>query len=378
MPITNRPLLARARVGDEVLAESVDARRLDPADAPPSLWFPRAAVRTAAHDHLLVAGSGELEGWVGFDDPSVQLELVDDMASSDPRDVTVKRFPTAGDLADLVDLLDVLPSAAGHFVGAAHHDGGRPVIEGSQLLAQTLVAAARRAPGRRAVSASMAFARVATTAMPLEIHLDEVANGRTFTVLTPRITQGGKTCATGMLLLDVMAPDVIRHDAPMPDVPGPYEATPVDLSITGRDVRVVDNAYVLDSAAPAGPPELDVWIRFREVPDDQALHVALFTHITGLMSLAAALRPHVGLGLDQAHKTISTGVNAISLAIHREIRADEWMLYHHRSTFAGDGMTHSECRAYDQAGHLLASFAVAAMLRSMSPSGAATDSRPAM
>jgi acyl-CoA thioesterase len=103
----------------------------------------------------------------------------------------------------------------------------------------------------------------------------------------------------------------------------------------------------------------------------------LLTHLTGFLSLATAMRPHEGIGLDQAHRTITTGVNALTLSIHREIHADRWMLYHHRSTFAGDGITHSECRIYDEGRHLLASFTVEAMLRAMNTEGVPSD-RPAM
>jgi len=39
------------------------------------------------------------------------------------------------------------------------------------------------------------------------------------------------------------------------------------------------------------------------------------------------------------------------------------MLYHHQSTFAGDGMTHAECRVFTGAGVLLGSFSVDAMIR---------------
>ena len=275
-------------------------------------------------------------------------------------------------------MLNVVKGSDGRYVGAAHDDGQRPVIEGSQLLAQTLVAAARHAPERRAVSASMVFARVATTVEPIEIELNEVANGRTFTVLNPRITQAGRTCAIGTMLLDVMAPDLIRHQVAPPPVAGPEMSTPVDLSLVGREVRVVDNAYTLDSAAEPGPPQLDVWVRFRDAPADQAIHVALATHLTGFLSLATSLRPHQGIGLDQAHRTITTGVNAISLSIHREIRADEWMLYHHHSTFAGSGITHSACRIHNEHGDLLASFSVESMLRSMATDGVPADRRTAL
>ena len=64
------------------------------------------------------------------------------------------------------------------------------------------------------------------------------------------------------------------------------------------------------------------------------------------MPIATALRPHEGIGQSAAHRTLSMGINAINLSLHRAVRADEWMLYHHHSTFAGDGMTHAECRVY--------------------------------
>ena len=78
--------------------------------------------------------------------------------------------------------------------------------------------------------------------------------------------------------------------------------------------------------------------------------------------IAAALRPHAGIGQDQAHRTLSTAINAIHLSFHADVRADGWLLYHHESTFAGDGMTHAECRVHTEAGQLVGSFAVDAMV----------------
>ena len=72
------------------------------------------------------------------------------------------------------------------------------------------------------------------------------------------------------------------------------------------------------------------------------------------------------------------GINAISLSFHRDVRADEWMLYRHHSTFAGDGMTHAECRVHDIEGDLLASFTVEAMVRPFPPGTGAVDDRTAL
>jgi acyl-CoA thioesterase len=130
-----------------------------------------------------------------------------------------------------------------------------------------------------------------------------------------------------------------------------------------------------------GPPVLDAWVRFRPgvLPaDDPPLHAGLLAQFTGHMSIAAALRPHAGIGQDQAHRTLSTGINAIAISFHGPVRADRWMLYHHLSTFAGDGMTHSECRVHDEDGALLASFTVEAMVRGFAGNGGTADDRTAL
>jgi acyl-CoA thioesterase len=301
------------------------------------------------------------------------VTLVDDCGSTDERDHTLKRFPTWGDVSHLVDMLNVRRDDDGTYVSVIRGNAvnqHRGVVEGSQMLAQSIVAAGRHAPGRRVVSASMVFMRAASTSEPLRIQLEELSTGRNFTTVAPHVRQAGKLCASGIMLLDATAPDVIRHAAPAPTTPGPYSSEPYDMSVTGRDVRFADAAYTGDPNAPIGPPVIDAWVRFREVPDDPCLHAGLLAQFTGHVSIAAAMRPHAGIGQKQAHRTLSTAINAIGISFHTNVRADRWMRYHHHSTFAGDGMTHSECRVYDLDGVLLASFTVDAMMRRFS------DERP--
>ncbi|MGH9091522.1 MAG: acyl-CoA thioesterase domain-containing protein [Acidimicrobiales bacterium] len=398
------PYVVRARWGDRLLAESRAAVRVELPRAPgeppawPLLCLPLADVRLdlmvdegragrspvtgaeqwwnvpaagpsgAGRDVLraFVApppGLGWLAGLATFDDRRVAVEVVDGRDGDDDRDVTVKRFPTWGDATDLLAVLDVRPAGGGRYVGATRPSPGRPVVEGSQMLGQAIVAASRHAPSRRVVSAHMLFLRVADTTRPLELVLEELSAGRTFTALAVDVRQDGRRCARGELLLSEVAPDVVRHAAPAPAVPGPYGSEPFDMSVTGRDLRVVGGAYSDDPDAPVGPPVIDAWVRFRDVPGDQALHAALCAQFTGHMPIAAALRPYPGVGQAQAHRTLSTAVNAIAIAFHAEVRADRWMLYHHRSTFAGDGMTRADCRVHGEDGELLASFGVDAMVR---------------
>lgn len=279
-----------------------------------------------------------------------------------------------GDVADLVRLLDVQPDGERRYVSAVHADERRPVVEGSQMLGQAVVATSREVPGRRVVSATMFFLRVADGTAPYHLELGELSSGRTFSAFSVDVVQHGKRCAHGQLLLDATSDDVMRHAVEPPAVPGPDGSEPYDMGVVGREVRFVDGAYTNDSNAPVGPPVLDAWVRLEGVPDDPALHAGALAQFTGHVSIAAAMRPHAGIGQDQAHRTLSTGINAITLSFHTDVRVDRWMLYHHRSTFAGDGMTHAECRVHDEDGGLLASFTVEAMVRAMA-AGRQVDER---
>jgi acyl-CoA thioesterase II len=311
---------------------------------------------------------------VTFDHDRVRVELVDGYGDDDPADaVTVTRWPTWGDALDLIELLDVQPDGGQRYVSTTRDNWQRPVVEASQILGQTLVAASREAGGRRVVSAHMAFARTADTHRPLHFDLDVVTAGRTFTTFVAHVSQGGRPCAVGTVLLDTTTEDVVRHSVPAPAVAGPNESPALDMGVTGRDLRVVDGAYTSDPHAPVGPPELDAWIRFRKVPDDPALHAALLAQFTGHLSIAAALRPHAGVGQQSAHRTLSMGINAIAISFHGEVHADQWLLYHHLSTFAGAGMSHAEGRVHDERGDLVASFTVDAMIRSFAPDSTVDD-----
>lgn len=427
------PLPARAWWGDRLVADSTGAIRVDEPRQAPALYFPCADVRldllrdeghrtscpvkgsarlwsidgaptggsatppsarwgAADADPTGPTGSTDvvwsfdeprpghewLSGLAAFDHDRVRVEVVDAAPGAAPQDVTVKSFPTWGDAAHLVDLLDVRPCGEQRYVTVARTDWRRPVVEGSQMLAQALVAAGRHAPGRRTVSAHLVIQRPADAGRPLDVTLDELSSGRTFTTLVVQVGQGERRCAAGTLLLDVTAPDVIRHAVAPPGVPGPYESEPYDMGVTGRDIRIVDGAYTDDPDAPVGPPTLDAWVRFRDVPDDGYLHAGLLAQFTGHLSIAAAMRPHEGIGQRQAHRTLSTAINAIGLSLHGEVRADRWMLYRHQSTFAGDGMTHAECRVHDEDGGLLASFTVDAMVRGFPGGATAQDDRRAL
>lgn len=245
------------------------------------------------------------------------------------------------------------------------------------MLGQAIVAAGRHVPGRRPVSVHMMFLRAADATAPLAFELEELQSGRTFTALLVHVRQGERRCASGTMLLDVTSGDVMRHAVPIDVSTGPDEARPVDMGVNGREVRIAEGIYRQDPDAPIGPPVIDAWVRYDSVPDDPLLHAGLVAQFTGRLSIASAMRPHAGVGQAQAHRTLSTAVNAIALSLHADVRADRWMHYRHHATFAGDGMTHAECRVHAESGALIASFTVDAMVRRLDDP-AATGSRPVL
>ena len=104
----------------------------------------------------------ELADHAAFDQDRVRVEVRDEVEGEAARDVTVKRFPTWGDAAHLVDVMDVRPADDGlTFFSVARSDERRPVVEGSQMLGQAIVAASRHAAGRRVVSANVMLLRAA-------------------------------------------------------------------------------------------------------------------------------------------------------------------------------------------------------------------------
>ena len=80
----------------------------------------------------------------------------------------------------LLDLFDVPADGQDRFVG----DTGiavadeRQVVEGTQVLAQAIVAVAKRFPDKSVRSAHAVFSRAVTVGSPIELVLDVVAEGR--------------------------------------------------------------------------------------------------------------------------------------------------------------------------------------------------------
>lgn len=300
--ITPYPHTCRAWSGNTLLAESPRCLLVTETDHVDRLYFPNADVHWELFipsEHTTVcpfkgragywslAGDAPadvawaypepmpevagLAGHVSFYDDKLRVEVVEQW----PEHEVATSFPLWGDAAELVRLIDVKPVGAGRFVGPAHGPTRRNVVEGGQLLAQAIVAASKTLSRQRVTSASMIFTKAASFDAPVDIDVDVLRRGRTFSTVEVRVNQHGSLRSAGVLLADSGSPDVIRDAPRMPDVPGPAAATGfAGFGMTRREIRVVDAAYDPDPDR-VGPPGIDVWVRFRDAPGEPYLHAAL-------------------------------------------------------------------------------------------------------
>lgn len=279
--------------------------------------------------------------------------------------MTTDSAQTPWTVESLLDLFDVKPDGENKFiaeVGPAGQDD-RQVVEGTQVLAQAIVAVAKRFPAKSVRSVSAVFARaVMVGAGPVELELDVVSEGRSTATAIVAAKQNGKRCITATVLTDVPTADVIRHHLPRPQVVGPDDANVCEMPMTGRQVRLVD---VVDVNSPdeVGPPELYAWLHYDPIPARDDLAKALIAYFTGHLGISTTMRGHEGIGTAQAHLTVSTAPMTVTVSFHEPFSWDGWLLYTHESTQVGAGMSYVRGTVHTESGELIASFSQDALIR---------------
>jgi len=263
----------------------------------------------------------------------------------------------------ILHALDLVPTGLDRFCGE-NVPGEADVVFGGQLLAQSIVAGARRTEGRTVKTIHTVFARSAWPARPVDIVVEPLHAGRTFASGTVTISQDQRVCTRSMLLVDTGDEDLIRHGQGPAHPSRPEDAVAVAGICDDWEVRVVDGVDVADPDA-VGPAELDVWTRFVGAPSDPVTSQALLAFATDGFLIGTAMRPHAGVGQAQAHQSLSTGVISHTLTFHEPFEASEWLLLSHRSPYAGRGRTYGTGEVFRGDGQLVASFVQDGMIRPM-------------
>lgn len=251
---------------------------------------------------------------------------------------------------------------------APHPEGdpeGRDVVFSGQLLAQMMVvSAAAGGDGKEVKSVHAIFARAGRySAGPLVYHVERMHAGRAWASDAVTAFQGDRLMSRGLVLLNSVEPDLVRHQPPMPDVPGPEECEPGPGGVVfpGAEVRPVDR---IDSGAPGAAPQIRVWVRHTASYESVAVNQAIVAWSQPGLIISAAFRPHAGeVDLAEAHRSISTGVIAHTAHFHEQVDPGEWLLFVHEGTYAGRGRVFGTGAVFRRDGLLVSTFAQDSMAR---------------
>ncbi len=286
--------------------------------------------------------------------------------------MTTDSEQTHWSVAGLLDLFDAREAGDGRFTAdtGIAGDDQRQVVEGTQVLAQVIVAVAKRFPQKSVRSAHAVFARAVLVGPPVEFDIDVVAEGRSTATAVVGVSQNGRRAITVTTLLDVPSDDVIRHHLARPEVAAPADANDGGMPMTGREVRLVD---VVDVNSPdeVGPPELYAWLHYDPIPARDELAKALVAYFTGHLGISTTMRAHEGIGTAQSHLTVSTAPLTLSVSFHEPVSWTGWLLYSHESTQAGAGMSYVRGLVHTEEGELIASFTQDALIRPLRTSDTA-------
>ncbi|THV37104.1 acyl-CoA thioesterase II [Glycomyces buryatensis] len=264
----------------------------------------------------------------------------------------------------LLGVLDLEEIDKGLFRGPQPEVGLQRVF-GGQVAGQALVAAGRTVPGdRRVHSLHGYFVRPGDSSKPIVYQVENIRDGRSFSVRRTVALQGGQTIFF-MSASFHTGESGLEHADPVPnDMPGPEEIPPLSeqlqshpdrLGIWARVPRPIDVRYEGGSgfSASGERPAREhqrVWLKADgKLPDDPLIHVCVLTYASDLTLLDSVLARHgevwgpggyLGTSLDHA------------LWFHRPFRADEWILYDSTSPTADLGRGLAQGRFYQDGAHI--------------------------
>ena len=282
--------------------------------------------------------------------------------AASPQENRIKMAPECT-LQEMLSKFEVKKDDNGRYLAEAL-SGGRGVVDASQILAQSIVAATHECPGMRVASVSMIFAKTMKEEGHVELQLDSINIGRSFASFSVDAIQNGRCCARGIMMLDTNEPDFVSHQINMPVVPSPEDSKAIEMPLEGRELRLTEDLDLM-FGKQAGPATLDIWARYASGSDNYAVNQALVAHLSNHFSISTALRPHDQLCLAGAHRDFSAGVLSLAVTFHAPADLNDWLLYSHKCTYAGRGVSFTRADVFTRAGQLIASFTQESMLRGM-------------
>ncbi len=283
------------------------------------------------------------------------------------------------DVAEFLALMDPEPAGPDRWLARSPDNGWKRVF-GGQVLAQALVAAERTVEGRTPHSLHAYFILGGDPALPIELVVERVRDGRSFSVRRVVAKQRGEAMFVLSASFQVEEPDDLVHALPPPPATPPEETPdPVALAaalpepqasrfkgffagISPLEVRPLDpRRYRPATPGAVGDPRQNVWIRIKgPLPDDPAIHRAALVYLSDMTLIDTVLVAH---GYTIARGQFQTASLDHVVWLHRPCRADDWLLYAQDSPSAQGARGLTRGLLYTRDGVLAASTAQEGLLR---------------
>jgi acyl-CoA thioesterase-2 len=247
-------------------------------------------------------------------------------------------------------------------------------IFGGQVLAQSLIAAARTVDESRPVHSLHAyFLRPGDPSVPIRFDVERLRDGRSFSARRTQAAQRGVPIQSMISSFQEPA-EGLDHQVQMPVVPGPDELLSLEqqyghlklpvvealLQTRPVDLRHVEGPLFL-GPGPDRVGHQSVWLRaVAKMPDEPLLHTALLAFASDYSLLESVLRRH---GLSWADRGMKTASLDHAMWFHRPVRMDEWLLYVQESPSASGARGMGMGRLFSADGVLVASTAQEGMMR---------------
>ena len=269
-------------------------------------------------------------------------------------------------MADIPPVLQVEDLGDGRYAAPNPTDDpeGRDVVFSGQILAQMIMAAdVAGASAKDVKSIHAIFARAGTySAGPMQLQLESMHSGRAWGSDTITASQGDRLLSRGLVLLNTIEPDLMRHGPSLPDVPAPGDLPPDRgaLVYPGVTTRTVEG----EPTAPDGTPAMYFWMRNEESYESSAVNQAILSWCQPGMIIGLAMRPHGDVvKIGDAHRTVSTGVIAHTVHFHERFDVGSWLLVAQQATYAGRGRVHGHGSVFTEDGALVSTFEQDSMAR---------------
>jgi acyl-CoA thioesterase-2 len=254
---------------------------------------------------------------------------------------------------------------------------GQSSIFGGLVAGQALLAASRTVPEDRPVHSLHAyFLRPGDFRQPIIYDVDRIRDGKSFTTRRVNAIQHGRPIFSLSTSFQVEE-EGARHQATMPEVPGPDELGGDEESRQKLALRIPEQfreAFLRERPVEFRPvtprntfapetrePLKQLWFR---VPDpvqaDRMTQRALLTYCSDFGFMGTAMQPH---GMTFWQNNVQCASLDHAMWFYDDFRIDEWLLYHCESPAAAGARGLTLGAIYRQDGTLVASVAQEGLMR---------------